>query len=392
MSVKSFGIIFAGALSLVAVNTVTAIAVNPVPATSVLKSSDTKHYSNNLVNKNVGKARSHRETNRKISNRAISSTAATSSPSGSLNVRGWEWSQISQTPTAQTAQNLSTFVNFGGTSVTVDATKLVDVSEIADPLKRQAADSAIRANLTEYFALAQTAGITEASVLVGTPTWTHTETHYIPNIVAKWVADFNSNAQPGALLIKNVEWDVEPWGTPEWINGDRAAKRSLSVLWLTLMREVVSKQGSATTSVAAPYWFDSNDRRAAPLVRFEGVLDSPISHLFRILNSRNGNTIALMAYRDYATGPGGSIAAVSQEFELSKQYNVGVWIGQDIAAPINGEPLVSTFYDNSVQDLKNSMNAIVEQYGKNQNFSGFAINHIGAPLLEQYSSSNAVNW
>lgn len=301
-------------------------------------------------------------------------------------VSGWEWRRLDQHSADSLTAELVDFRNrYSGSRIVVDLTHLVDISEIADPTARAEANSSLKANLEDYLTHARDAGYREAAIVVGTPSWARPEAHYVTGIVARWVRDYNANASPAALLVTDIEWDVEPWGTPEWREGDSGVRRAMAVEWLAFLDEAARAQEnlSAATPVAMgvdiPYWFDGTG--VPKTVVFQGVRTTPTAHVFRVLdNGATGNTVTVMAYRDTPYGRGGSILALAAEFTLADSHagRVGIRIGQDVSPPMNDEPETSTFNEEGFEALGDAMRALETEYSGRAGYRGFAINHLSS--------------
>lgn len=331
-------------------------------------------------------AKKTRSPKKSSSNRKREAMPASLLAQNPTEVSGWEWRRLDQQLASNLTAELFDFrARYSGSRIVVDLTHLVDISEIADPATRTAANNSLKANLGDYLTHAREAGYSEAAIVVGTPSWTRSEAHYVTGIVARWVRDYNTSLPSTALPVTDIEWDVEPWGTAAWSNGDAGVKRTMTIAWLAFLQEAATTQTTVTGTtpvsmgVDIPYWFDGTGNPKT--VTFQKVRGTPTAHVFRVLdNGASGNTVTVMAYRDTPYGRGGSILALAAEFAEAESHGgrVGVRIGQDVSPPMNGEPETSTFHEEGFTALRDAMRVLETEYAGRPGYRGFAINHLSS--------------
>lgn len=291
-------------------------------------------------------------------------------------VRVWEWRPVDSSWTAL-LDGLSGAGTVGATQMTVDLTRVVDISEIPDRAERTAADSAFRRRLADYTATSATRGMS-VSAVVGTPGWASADTLYVAETVTDWVRDFNST-QPRAQRLTALEIDVEPWVLPQWQTNRR---RSLTVDWLRFIDRMRTELRALPAAeqlplrVDVPFWLDGSGAPAA--VRYAGKTMTPTEHVLRLLDYRGvpGNAVVVMAYRDSVAGANGSASLMAEEFAMAaaRSGRVGVVIGQD-TAPTTTEPEWVTFAEEGRPALLAAMAELSGRFGGEAGFAGFSVNH-----------------
>ncbi|MEI2716463.1 MAG: hypothetical protein V9E98_05630 [Candidatus Nanopelagicales bacterium] len=291
-------------------------------------------------------------------------------------VRVWEW-RPPDSNWADLMAGLSGAATVGATHVTIDLTRLVDISEIPDPAKRTGADEAFRQRLVDYTTAAAARGMT-VSAVVGTPAWAAANSRYLAGTVTGWVRRFNAS-QPRAQRLTALEVDVEPWVTPQWQSN---AQRLLVIEWLRFIDQMRTEQRALPAAeqiplrVDVPFWFDGSGTPAS--VRYGGKTMSATDHVLRLLDYRgaSGNAVVVMAYRDTVTGANGSAALVAAEFAAAARRGgrVAVVIGQD-TAPTDTEPEWVTFAEEGRTQLLAAMDELSGRFGHEAAFAGFSVNH-----------------
>ena len=282
----------------------------------------------------------------------------------------YEWRPLSTTDPQALAAALESLAGVGGTEVLLDISEVADLTESGDSKGL----SAYRARLDGYLSHAAAHGI-RVSALAGSPHWISPGARYVTDILLDFVVDYNA-AAPGPSLA-SLHFDLEPWATPQWSK----RKRALTLDLLSTVDHVASAARSVPAgqrfpvAFAMPFWLDGT---AAPRgIRYGGERMSPTAHVMELLDSSSGrrNEVAIMAYRDRVDGRNGSIALLSEEFELAARHEgrVGVIIAQEIS-PV--DPPSITFHEEGWPALSAAMDELSGTYGEEAAFAGFAVNDL----------------
>jgi len=174
--------------------------------------------------------------------------------------------------------------------------------------------------------------------VAGGPNWTDASHRYLGPKLVQLVADYNSAAAPNELL-QGVQFDIEPYVDPSFFNDVEASL----VDYLSTLQGIVDKYIAVQTQAgnsrlrlgfAIPFWFDGVPE--APPVEY-GKTDATKTtkaaafHLIDMLQALPEAYVLVMAYRNFASGPDGSIDHVRSEFDYARQAGAvcGIVVGQE---------------------------------------------------------------
>ena len=305
--------------------------------------------------------------------RADRSVSVTASARPQL--RSWEWRRLDRTPLAQLTTGFAQFRAMGGTTLCLDISYVVDISEIADPARRSAAEAAYSASLGDYIAAAGRHGLTVEAVAVS-PHWIAPDVRYVTGIVAQYVTAFN---QRSARDLVGLHFDLEPWGTPEWATRATTLTQQLLATVAQIARQQAALPAArrVPVSVDLPFWLDGTTAPSA--VPYGGGTMSPTEHVMRLLDNGAGrrNAVVVMAYRDRTSGGDGSLAVSASEFALAKKLGgrVAVVVGQEIG---QADPTRITFFEEGLGALQSAMRTLTAAYSASVAWGGLAIDDFAA--------------
>lgn len=289
---------------------------------------------------------------------------------GSL--RTWEWRRLDRTPVSQLTAGFGKFRALGGTTVALDLSYVVDISEIAGAPARKAARQSYNQRLRQYVEAASRAGLT-VEAAAGSPHWIRPDVRYVFGIVSEFITSFNA-AAPAGQRLTGLHLDLEPWGTAEWRTKAPTLTRQLldTVAAIAAQQKATPAASRVPVSVDLPFWLDGTT--APKAVSHSGRTASPTEHVMRLLDNGAGqaNSVVIMAYRDTAGGVDGSIAVSAREMTLAKQFagRVLVTMGQEVGRV---EPQRTTFFEEGLDALLAAMGTLRSTFGSGTGFGGFAI-------------------
>lgn len=174
--------------------------------------------------------------------------------------------------------------------------------------------------------------------------------------------------------LDGFQWDIEPYILDAYKNGTTADKASITSQLLDLMTDMVDDLTSASSTLrlgyTAPWFFDDSSRA----LTYNGVNQAPVFHMLDLLNGRTNSHLAVMAYRDTATGSNGSVSISSGEVNYARDHaaNVKVWIGQET---VQTDPS-TTFYEETNATFESCATTIASSYGTNAGYAGIAIHDL----------------
>lgn len=291
----------------------------------------------------------------------------------------YEWRRLDLTSTDVLTAKFPQARAMGVSTMSLDISYVVDISEINDATTRAVARDSYISRLRSYVTHAGSAGIA-VEALAGSPHWIGAEVRYVLDIVATFVSEYNL-AVGVAERLTGLHFDLEPWGTADWA----AKKQHLTANLLETVQAASQRQLELPAdqrlpiNFDLPFWLDGTTAPTA--VSFGGVTASPTEHVMRLAangafaDGRTRNAVTIMAYRDTTGGVDGSLAVVAGEFELAVAYaaQVSVVIAQEIG---NADPPRITFFQEGLPAMTAAIEVLRAEHGASPAFGGFAIDHM----------------
>lgn len=291
----------------------------------------------------------------------------------------YEWRPIDTTPLAELTAGLAAFRAMGGTSIALDISAVVPLTDVKDPTARSTRRIAFDTKVSRYLAAARAAGLS-VEALAGDPAWINPSRRTVTQAIISYAAQFNARtAGPG---FTGVQFDLEPWATKAWAT----EATTLTTQWLATVASIASHQTSFPAAmrlpitVVVPFWLDG---QASPTsLRLAGVTSSPVGHIVRLLDNRSGrlNAISVMAYRDRVAGPNGSKALSATEVALTDSTGgrVRTIIAQEVG---DVDPAGITFWQEGRVAMLAALRDLRAGYAARPSFGGFAVNDLRSLLL-----------
>ncbi|WIV17761.1 hypothetical protein QPK24_15200 [Paenibacillus polygoni] len=196
----------------------------------------------------------------------------------------------------------------------------------------------------------------KVDALGGHPKWA-AEGGEVPLLrFANWVVDFNRESEENEKF-SGIHLDIEPYVLGEWeIDSDEVTRTYLANIEKFL--SVIEQEPSLDSAIDLPFWYDHyyNPDSQEPLIQwFMGRFDQ----------------IALMAYRDKASGVGGIVQVIQEEMEWSSNYSAKIIVGVN-AKPMPGEEF-TTFAGKSKEKMEQALQEVTASYAGYSSFAGVAI-------------------
>lgn len=189
----------------------------------------------------------------------------------------------------------------------------------------------------------------EVFALAGDPSWAQQSRRSTP--FADWVeevVDFGG--------FDGLAPDVEPYLHPDWNHHKKRDKLVRS--YLSSLADASSRSGALPVIPAVPFWFDD-----------PGLAVDSTPLIDDVMALVDG--IAVMAYRDTATGPNGIIALSEYEVSLGASIGKEVIIGVETAA--SGEYPYVTFFEEGNAAMETELSLVSAEFGGA--IWGIAIHH-----------------
>jgi len=188
---------------------------------------------------------------------------------------------------------------------TVDLAVSSGISQLFVAIPPNLSTSSRLADITTLSRRARAAGI-RVDALGGDPTW-------VDN--ASWVVTYWLKPAKSSGLFTGIHIDVEPYSLPAWTTKQSTVVAS----YLTLLDKLGANAGSYPIEADIPFWFDTVAARSST---------GAASTLDREIMKRTAG-VTVMAYRNTATGPDGTLDIASTALAAGVSLGKPVRLGQE---------------------------------------------------------------
>ncbi len=230
-------------------------------------------------------------------------------------------------------------------SATVDLAVARGITQLYAAVPPQVQPSPGLADLTELVHLARVAGI-RVDALGGDPGWVDNQA---------WVVDQWLRPALATGLFTGIHVDIEPYTTKAW----QTQRAKVVNKYLATYDTITAAAGSTPVEADIPFWFDEIPASASTLDR-------------EVMRRTKGVTV--MAYRNVAGGPDGTIALSANEIRAGVDLGVPVRIGQETNF-LGTDPTEAkqTFYGQSLAQMDTQLALVVGAFTQSPAFAGLAI-------------------
>lgn len=201
------------------------------------------------------------------------------------------------------------------------------------------------AELQELVALADAAGL-RVDALGGDPGWVDNPAWVVTN----WL-------QPALAsgLFTGVHVDIEPYTTPAWTKNRKAVVKK----YLATLDALRTAAAGTPLEADIPFWFDEVAANGS-------TLDREIM--------RRTDAVTVMAYRNRADGPDGTIALASAEVAAGAQLGRRVRVGQETNF-LGTDPteVKQTFHGMTLAQMEGQLALVDDAFSTSPAFAGLAI-------------------
>ena len=310
--------------------------------------------------------------------------AAAPSPTATPAQQGmavYEWYRLSQVNANVSEQRLSSLRGEGFTTVYADVGEYLDVAVQPVSRTQQSRLSRLTSDLRSFVARASKLGFAVHG-LAGGPNWTAESNRDLGPKLLQLIADYNSAAAPNEQL-KGVQFDIEPYVESSfWDNVEVSLQAYLWTLKGIVDRyqQVRTQPGNDGLALgfAIPFWFDGTPE--VPEVTF-GDTENPPSkaaafHLIDMLRQLPEAYVVVMAYRNFTSGPDGSIAHAYSELDYASRVAnaaCGIVVGQEFTRVT---PKKLSFWWTGRAAFRQAAGELTGKYGGLPQFLGISVNDI----------------
>ncbi len=205
----------------------------------------------------------------------------------------------------------------------------------------------------------------------GWKNWTEKDNAYKPLAIIEYVKEFNSTHN---YKFRGVQYDVEPYLL------DKYEKEKESVLkdFVSLIDQTENslQDTDIRLSIVVPSFYDERDK-VTPKFSYGNSVDYVFGHIMNILERREGNSIIIMSYRNFAEGDDGAIAISKNEMRTvrNRVYNSKVIIAQETS---DVPPPYITFHKKTKAHLLEQLEKIDNAFSSYESFGGTAVHYVNS--------------
>jgi hypothetical protein len=253
----------------------------------------------------------------------------------------------------------------------LDVSKYIDILEGS---KNKNLDLAkFESGVQRFINEAHRSGI-KVHALMGSPNWAKRDIHYVPLKITDFVYGYNSRNQ--SQKFDGMQFDIEFYGQTDFEeNSKQRVIEFLDLVQLLVRKNLINnKDPNFQFGFAMPFWIDQTNS-TLPIVEWRGGSRSFMDHFVFTLDLNSNSYIALMSYRNKASGIGGTIDITKNKIDYLEKHtkNISLLVGQETSQ--NEIPKI-TFYGLGKQNLKSAIATVQKAFAKHKVLTGFAIHHL----------------
>jgi hypothetical protein len=304
--------------------------------------------------------------------------AAATAASPSFGV--FEWYKLSQVNARVSEQRLNSLRTDGFKTVYADVGEYLEVADRPDSRTQRTLLNRLRSDLKRFVARATKLGFA-VHAIAGGPSWTEASHRYLGPKLVELVADYNGAAAVNERL-QGVQLDIEPYVDPSFFDDVESSLQD----YLSTLQSIVDTYEQVRTQpgnsglrlgFAIPFWFDGVPE--APAVEFgpEHKIAPAAFHLIDMLRALPDAYVLVMAYRNFTSGPDGSIEHVRSEFDYADQAGAacGIVVGQEFGQVY---PEKVSFWWTGRAAFRQAAEEIAEVYGQRPQFRGLSVSDMSS--------------
>lgn len=281
-----------------------------------------------------------------------SSTASSPRPQSSTEYGVWVWNSPVTMTSKKMDQVLSSAKATGFTVIYITIDDLLDYDT-----------SMYTAALAAFVTKATASGIAVDAV-AGATDWAKPQNRTKGYDMIDFVTTYNQTNPK----LRGFQYDVEPYLLPEY----EANKAAVLTDFVAFIDESATRLADSSLSfgVVIPHFYDST-QAWTPQVTYNGTTNYTFDHIRTILDRTPGNSIVVMAYRNFFAGANGIEELVAPE--IAQSAITKVVVAQEVG---DVEPSYVTFYGTSLATLKTVQASITDTFGTKPGYGGIAVHHL----------------
>jgi len=294
----------------------------------------------------------------------------------------WEWRPITGFSDEEILKLLDYSQKKGIDVIFLSIDEYIDIVENKDSLKKEQLTNQFKNRLGVFLEKAAQRNI-KIYALAGHPDWA-TESHrYITEELTLFALNYNLNRSVESGYLQGIQFDIEPHSLDEY--NRFTAYDYLLDLQKTVDLVVLTFENNSTSTFdvgfAIPFWFDE-ENELSPEIEWTGKRQAVFYHIADRLADLPSSHIALMTYRNRASGQNGTLQISKGEFEYINRmnYSTKLWIGQEVT---DVNPVQITFFNSKWSQILSEFKAINSALVAKVEFAGIIINDLES-LGENY--------
>lgn len=278
----------------------------------------------------------------------------------------WIWTPVSKMSTAEMEQYVSEAAanHFNAIYLTID--DYLDLTNLPAGPDKQQALSLYNQSLEHFIDLANQKGLS-VDAEAGWRDWAEPENTSKAIRMMVFVMAFNESH---AKKFRGVQYDIEPYLLPQY-QSDQAGTL---INYVRLLENLViqNQERKLPLTIVIPNFYTAT-QQWTPEITVDGITDYTYNHIVRLLDKLPGSRVIVMAYRNFVSGPNGSITLSTPEIQYADNSHVKVLVAQE-TGPV--QPSYVTFNSLSRSDLFAAIEAIDQSFASNPSFAGVSINYL----------------
>jgi hypothetical protein len=289
----------------------------------------------------------------------------------------WVWDPVDKMSTSTMAQlvNDAQTNNFNTIYLSIDP--YLNIRVMPAGAARQRAENNFEAAAYNFISLAHQKNIA-VDAEAGEVDWGEPQNYRNAADIVSFVQTFNASHDG---KFRGVQFDIESYSLPQYTTDSTTVLTDFVGLVQTLVNQDEASSTPMPLTMIVPYFYTS-DHGATPQITVDGITDYAYAHIVRVLNQlpSGDGRVMVLAYRNSASGPDGSINLAQAEISGANASNVQVIVAQETG---NVQPSVITFYGMPKTELFSQTQKINDTFYSDHSYGGIAVDYLQAFLALQ---------
>ncbi|MBU5445080.1 hypothetical protein [Paenibacillus sp. MSJ-34] len=203
---------------------------------------------------------------------------------------------------------------------------------------------------------ASAAGI-EVHAMGGHPQWALAKSKERIMKLVRYVRQYNEEAGDGEKM-RGIHLDIEPYVMPLW----QSNRDSILKQWMDNIQafaEAAKQSGDLQTSVDLAFWLDGTSVPGEPDLPFSKWMIGQLDH------------VTVMAFRNYAEGPGGIADIVRDELGFADELGKQIIVSVEMKESHEGESV--SFFHKGKAEMNRQLEIAEGLLKQHASFRGFAV-------------------